>query len=477
LTEAIRFHFCKRSAGPDTASVHPIRPLRSVTFRLALWYGVLFCGSALLLVGFLFWQTTVFMNRQIDSVLRTELATLLGEAREAATAATLSTTIRLRSLSVDGEQLSYLLLDPQGEPIAGNLRERDRIRPLADGAYELRSEPAEGKARRVVRLGEAILNDGHRLYVGLDVADEEAAQHLIAETLATGVVLMIVLAGVGAMLFRTAVEARLQQVSRTSEEIMNGDLSHRIPTTGSGDEFDHLAETLNRMLDEIHTLMESKRNMPNTIAHDLRHPLTRLKAHMEAALAPSIDASRMREIVTRAVTEIDEIVALFNALLRIARIEAGTGRESFCIIAPDEVATEVGEFYQPLAEEKGLLYLVEVEPDIKVFGDLHLLSQAVANLLDNAIKYTPTGGSIRLSVVRVDHTAHITVADSGPGIPVELRPMAVRRFYRLDRSRSTPGHGLGLTLVAAVARLHHGHLLMEDNHPGLRATIMLPLPA
>lgn len=453
----------------------PIKPLRSATFRLALWYGVLFCGSALLLVGFLFWQTTVYMDRQVDAILRTELTTLAGTTRTAEDLPALIDRVRQRVFGSEDDQLYYLLIDPRGAAVVTNVRAWQYLRRVENGVLELRLEPGERKTGRVVRMREAVLVDGYRLLVGLDVEDEEAVQNLIAETLATGVVFMIVLAAVGALLFRQAVVLRLQQVNRTCEEIMTGDLSRRVPSTDSGDEFDHLALNLNRMLDEIHYLMESKRNMSNTIAHDLRHPLTRLKSHLESALAAELDRVRMRETIVQSIADLDEVVALFNALLRISRVEAGSGRESFAAVDPARIVEDVTDLYQPLAEEKGLTMTIQLESGMAVFGDGHLLSQAIANLVDNAVKYTQSGGRIDVVLKRVGNTVHLGVTDNGPGIPAEYRPLVTRRFFRLDQSRSTPGHGLGLTLVIAVAKLHGGQLLLDDNEPGLSSRIVLPL--
>lgn len=438
---------------------------------------MLFCASSLLFVGFLFWQTTLFMDRQVDAILRSEMAALIGPMRDGKDdLPAIVDRMRQRVLIPGDDQLSYLLLDPAGLTVVSNLRNWGSMDELGNGVVELTTQPGDERPERIIRLKEAELEDGHKLYVGLDVVEELSMQELIFETLASGIFFMVVISGVGALVFRRAVAQRLQEVNSTCEEIMTGDLTRRVPTTGAGDEFDHLAHNLNRMLDEINYLMESKRNMPNTIAHDLRRPLTRLKSTLEAiATHREADGDTIRTTIAGTIGELDEIIALFNALLRISRIESGAGREHFGVVQCERIVHEVAELYQPLAEEKMITLTAETDEGLRVVGDSHLLSQAFANLVDNAIKYTPKGGTITLWAARVDTIIDMAVADSGPGIPAEHRPMITRRFYRLDKSRSTPGHGLGLTLVSAVTKLHGGRLVFEDNEPGLLARMLLPL--
>lgn len=256
---------------------------------------------------------------------------------------------------------------------------------------------------------------------------------------------------------------------------MEGDLSQRVPRSGTDDEFDHLSENINRMLDEIQYLMESKRNMSTTIAHDLRHPLTRLKTLIETILAPSADPSGTQQVVGRVAAELDNVIELFNALLRISKVEAGSGRENFQRFQVGAAVSDACDLYAPLADEKGVHLESDTQESVEIDGDIHLVSQAVANLLDNAVKYTPPGGRIHVSARLQADMAEIRVADTGPGVPAGVRPLITRRFYRLDKSRTTPGHGLGLTLVAAVAKLHGGQLLLSDNEPGLDVRIRLPL--
>jgi signal transduction histidine kinase len=267
--------------------------------------------------------------------------------------------------------------------------------------------------------------------------------------------------------------ARVEAVNRTSERIIHGDLTQRVPLTGSGDEFDQLAANLNAMLDRIERLMLGMRQVADNIAHDLRTPLARLRARLEVTLLERPDATRYGDALRETIAEADTLLGTFNALLTIAEAEAGSRREAMAVVDLAEIARSVAELYEPVADDKGIALTVDGAPTIPVHGDRHLLSQAIANLLDNALKYTPAG-AITLRARQTGETARVEVADSGPGVPADRRDAVFDRFVRLEGSRSTPGNGLGLSLVRAVARLHGGDAWLEDNDPGLKAVITLP---
>jgi signal transduction histidine kinase len=268
---------------------------------------------------------------------------------------------------------------------------------------------------------------------------------------------------------------RVEQVNRTSERVMTGNLSDRVPLHGTRDEFDQLAANLNRMLDQIERLMTAMREVTDDVAHDLRTPLSRLRARLERALVnPS---AGMSEAIRAAIDEADRLLATFNALLRIAELESGTHLDQTAPIDLSEVARSAAELYEPVAEEKGFTVSVVAEPGVRISGDWHLLSQALANLLDNALKYAG-GGEIELRVFNENRQAILEVADQGPGIPEADRQSVLDRFVRLEPSRTTPGNGLGLSLVRAIARRHDGSATLEDNRPGLRVRLQFPrLPA
>jgi signal transduction histidine kinase len=256
-------------------------------------------------------------------------------------------------------------------------------------------------------------------------------------------------------------------------------MSQRVPLTGAGDEFDQLATNLNAMLDQIERLMAGMRQVTDNIAHDLRTPLARLRARLEVTLLEKPDAQRYGDVLRQTIVEADTLLGTFNALLSIAEAEAGSRRETLAVVRLDEIARSVCELYEPVADEKGLTLAALIDGGLLVRGDRHLLSQAIANLLDNALKYTPSG-SVSLTVRAEGDWARVEVADTGRGVPADQREAVFDRFVRLEGSRSTSGNGLGLSLVRAVARMHGGTVHLEDNrpgaeNPGLRVILTLPL--
>ncbi len=268
---------------------------------------------------------------------------------------------------------------------------------------------------------------------------------------------------------------RIETINATSRDIMSGDLSRRIPTRGSGDELDRLAGSLNAMLDRIQSLMEGVRQVSDNIAHDLRTPLARLRNRLETAALPETDPPASRAALESALAEADALLGTFNALLRIARIEARERRAAFADVDLGELIGDVGELYEPLAEQKRQTLLTDSSAAV-IVGDRDLLFQALANLLDNAIKYTPAGGNIRVGLSTAGAGVELTVADDGPGIPEAFRERVLRRFFRLDPSRPSGGSGLGLSLVAAVADLHGATLRLDDMRPGLKVTLRFAAP-
>jgi signal transduction histidine kinase len=267
---------------------------------------------------------------------------------------------------------------------------------------------------------------------------------------------------------------RLDAINRTSGEIIAGDLTRRVPVTGAADEFDVLAENLNRMLDRIERLMKGLREVTDSVAHDLRTPLNRLRQRLEQSQARLQSEGQDAGEIERAIAETDRLIATFNALLLIAETDAGTGRQTMTVLELDGVAHDVSDLYEPLADEKGISLKLESRPGVQIEGNRSLVAQALANLVDNAIKYTPAGGRVTIAVAPASEGIVLSVADTGPGIPAEDRTRVVERFVRLEASRSSPGTGLGLSLVAAVAHYHGTQLLLDDNRPGLKASLTFP---
>jgi signal transduction histidine kinase len=371
----------------------------------------------------------------------------------------------------DGSSI-YLIASPTYAPLAGNLSTWPEGAPTEDGWLsfpidDLRDDGLTIDAR--ARL--FVLQGGFRLLVGRDIRALENTQQLIVRALLWGLAITVALGLVGGLMMSRGVLRRIEQINQTSREIMAGDLSRRIPTRGNSDDFDQLAEHLNAMLDEIERLMEGIRRVSDNIAHDLRTPLTRLRNRLESLRGDLTGDVSQRERVDTCIADADQLLVTFRALLRIAHIEAGTQRAPADPVDLATLTQDAADFYEALAEDKRVALNTRITGAPTVAGDRDLIFQAITNLLDNALKYTPTDGQVTLSVSETAHRVDITVADTGPGIPEAERHNVTQRFHRLESSRSTPGTGLGLSLVAAVARFHQATLLLEDNAPGLRATL------
>jgi signal transduction histidine kinase len=285
---------------------------------------------------------------------------------------------------------------------------------------------------------------------------------------------MLVLGGIGSVMMGRSTLRRIEAINETCREIMSGDLSRRVPSRNTGDDFDVLADNLNNMLSQIESLMESVRQVSDNIAHDLRTPLARLRNRLEELSLDVKQPDAGRVTLEQALEEADGLLNTFNALLRIARIESHESSTDFAPIDINELVRDVMELYEPLAEEKGLRLSAELAARPVFTGDRDLLFQAIANLLDNAIKYTPAHGEIRCSLLPDDGGARLLLSDNGPGIPADQRDKVFQRFFRLEQSRTTPGNGLGMSLVQAVMQLHHLTIELQDNRPGLKVIIRFP---
>jgi signal transduction histidine kinase len=446
--------------------------IRSTVLRLAIGYAVLFAGSALVLAGYIYWTTESYLARQTDKTIVASADGLLERFRSGGVTA-LVRAIETRLAEEADEEEIIALVDGGRRVLAGNLEN-----PPADGEgnwfdMEIARQPANATARMLrVAIGES-----HTLYVGRDVQVRQEVRKVVRDTLLWSVAVTVAVSILVGLLARRLLARRLARISGVADRVMLGDLDTRVPLTGSGDEFDRLSTDINLMLDRIGELMDGVRQVSNSIAHDLRTPLTRLRGRLEAALRASDSPDRFRATAEAALQELEQVVRIFDALLRIAEIEAGHRRAAFVPLDLAALAADVVELYQPLAEQRGLALDATSQPSTCV-GDRMLLAQALANLVDNAIKYTPAGGRVLVTTgAAAGSGVEVTVADSGPGIPAEERDKVTRRFYRLEPSRGSPGSGLGLSLVVSVAKLHGGQLELDDNAPGLRARLKLPATA
>jgi signal transduction histidine kinase len=458
-------------AQPASFPVRRLGLLHSAGVRFAAIYAVLLSLSVGALAMFLWWETAGLLNRQTDAAIATD-AQSLSEHWEMGGLRALAQTIEDRlSQNVDDDAI-YLLTDPKMQPIAGNLASWPTIATDTDVEYEVPIE--RGGMRMLAKVQRFDLQGGFHLLVGRDVQERARLSTLLSSALLWAVLVVVAMASVGAYIVRSLFRRTLANVSATAAAIAGGDFSRRVRLSGRGDEFDQLAETINDMLDRITRLMDGVRQVSNAIAHDLRTPITRARARLEEAVAHAGSEAELRAAIERATTDLDGIVAVFQALLRIAEIEAGSRRSAFASFDLAPVLAGVVELYEAVAEDRGLFIVLDMPPQLPMYGDRELMQQAVANLLDNAVKFSPPGQSVRVIAAPTVSGTDITVCDNGPGIPPEDRDRATERFFRGETARSTPGAGMGLALVQAVAQLHGGSLVLEDVAPGLRATLFVP---
>lgn len=463
---------------PAPSAIQPplLGLLRSASGRFALFFTAVFAAAATAASIVLWWNTAGALDRQTEAVIRAD-ATALAERGRNGDIGDLIGAIEDRiALDVQNESL-YLLVGPNGTRIAGNLSTWPP-EANADGAWlqiPLQRDGAETEAR----LFRVELGNGWRLLVGRDVAEKLRLRALLSEGIAWAAASSAALALLGAWLLRRALEARLRPVYRTAAAIGTGDMTRRVPLSERGDEFDRLGGTMNAMLDRIALLMEGVRGVSDAIAHDLRTPIARARAKLEEAVVSARDEESLRAALEQGIADLDGIARVFQAVLRIAEVEAGARRAAFAPTDLAPVLQDIADLYAASAEARDQHLDAEIADTLPLVGDRDLLGQAVVNLLDNALKFTPDGGTVRLRARLEEDAVEVAIADDGPGMPEPDRERAGERFFRADAARSTPGSGLGLSLVRAVAALHGGTLRLSDTYagadpPGLTVTLRLP---
>lgn len=454
-----------------TFSVHLKRLLRSSPFRLAVAYVALFGSSALVLLAFIYWSTAGYMLRQADETIEAEIAGL-AERYQIAGLSGLTDLIEDRLARQPSGSSLYLVTDASRRPLVGNLSAWPKVTPDEAGWLNFRLDTRDDEPIHWARARSFRLQGGFLLLAGRDMYELQAIRSTIVRTMVWGIVLMVVLALLGGILVSRGRIRRVRIIHEAIGDFVAGDLTRRIPQDPTGDDIEQLVENLNQMLGELEKLVDGVRRVSDNIAHDLRTPLARLKNRLES-LRPQAEDPERREIVEEAVAEADGLLDTFNALLRIARIESGQRRKAFSNVDLRALIDDVAELYDPILEEAGLELRLESQADLEVVGDRDLLFQALANLVDNTLKHVPAGGRVSIEAQKEGDGLLLAVGDNGPGIPAIERDRALERFHRLDSSRSTPGAGLGLSLVAAVAELHQAQLELRDNHPGLRVELHL----
>lgn len=446
---------------------------RTTAFRLTILYLALFVASVLAILGLIYWSTVGVIDRQTTATIEAEITGLAEQYKERGLAGLIE-VVRERSGEAGSPDSVYLLWDPAHGPLAGNLAAwPPKATALSEWlSLDLTRREEGASVSHQVRARTFELVGGYRLLVGRDMHEKAKFRRIVFDTLTWSLAAAIALGLFGGIFLSRRILGRVEDVTRTARRIMQGDFSQRIRHGESADEFDRLAESLNALFAQIERLMSGMRLATDSLAHDLRGPLTRLRGRIELALLAPPNAVRDREALVSVLGQAEAALMTFDSLLKIAAAESGMAAAELKPIDLAAVAQDAAELYEPVAEEKGIRLTLAADPGSPaVAAQRELLAQALTNLLDNAVKHTPAGGVISVEVRADAGEVLLAVADNGPGIPASDRKRVLDRFVRLEESRSTPGSGLGLSLVAAVARLHGATLELADNGPGLRVEL------
>lgn len=460
---------------------------RTTVFKISLAYLAISAIGAGLVLGAVGWNMEHLIDEQVAQTIDTDI-TGLSEQYAQGGIRRLVNIIQKRTRR-PGAGL-YLVTTAAGEPIAGNIASLPPDVLTRPGLVETAYQPPGDKGGNHRALARNfVLAGGFHLLVGHDLAEGEGLRHILGEALLTSLLWLVVIGTLGGLWVARRVLNRVDAINANAKAIVAGDLSGRLRLAGTGDELDRLVQNFNAMLERIAILMAGLKEVSDNIAHDLKTPLTRLRGGVEQALRSAKSPEDYRGALEKALDESERLIQIFDALLSIARAQAGAGREGMINFDAASVARDVGELYEPVAEERGIVLAISAEPGLYLHGSRELAGQAVANLVDNALKYGnpeevgrgpdrasahAPKGTVELSARRSGGNIEFVVADRGPGIAENDRLRVLDRFVRLENARSRPGSGLGLSLAAAVARLHNGSLRIEDNEPGLRVVIRLP---
>jgi signal transduction histidine kinase len=444
------------------------RIINTATFRLTALYALLFAIAVAVLGVIVYQVTAAALEHRLDARIEGEM-TALKAAFAAGGLARLIPDVRAHQQTLSAGPLEYLLLGADGERLAGNLA----TMPAQFGWSNIERKDSDGDVSRHRVLAAALVG-GARLAIGANREDTDEVEHTILDAFLSAFGAVVALGIIVGIALSHALLKRVETIRRTAEAIIAGDFTQRVPVRGTGDEFDRLSLTLNRMLDRITELMESLRQVSADIAHDLKTPLAHLRQRLETTQRHAQSVEEHNAAIDLAIAQADEILAIFSALLRIAQIEAGTRRADFRDLDLSAVFANVVDAFAPAVADAGKHLDAKIKPAIRICGDRELLTQMLANLIENAIRHTPAGTRIEVSLGCDCSRIVGTVSDNGPGTPAEERERIFQRFYRLERSWSTPGSGLGLSLVKAVADLHGIVLEVRDAEPGFLIVMRFP---
>ena len=452
--------------------MNQISPFKSSAVRITLVYVLLFGLSVSIILGFVYWSTIIYKTNQTDEDINAEikaLSTIYAQGGYPRLVRVLNNRVQEQR---PGDSTLYLLTDARFQPIVTNISSWPRMARQDEGWLNFQLETIEDDPQGYSARARTFVVEGRfNLLVGKAMRDLTTLKSVVGRALIGGLLLTIALGIIGGLMMRQMLRNRLGSVNQIARKIMRGDLRRRIETRSTGDEFDELAINLNLMLDQIERGMEGVRRVSDNIAHDLKTPLARMKNRVEELRFKVAGRAEEEVMVDQIIHEADGLLGTFNALLRIARIEYSEQREDFKEVDVNSILYDLQELYEPLAEERGQTLNVEISAPMMALADRDMLFQAFANLLDNAIKYTPEEGTVSIRAFKQSGLWHIEIADNGPGIPENEFEKITQRFYRVDQSRTTPGSGLGLALVLAVLKLHDMELDFADNKPGLKVIV------
>jgi signal transduction histidine kinase len=448
------------------------KTLTSSTFRVALIAIGAFGVIASAIFGYVYLSTSSYVRSRSDRAIMADYLSLQG-AYERNGRAGLIVLIQQRMTDKSFADGVYILVDPSLATLRGNIKVWPATVAAARGWTEFRApEPLPNTTSRpLLRAMLETFPSGDRLLVGRDISDLDSFTDQIKTAVISGIALIFVLAGVASILVTRRTVGRIEAINATSRAIMLSGLDKRIPLRGTNDEWDSVAENLNLMLDRIETLMGEVKQVSDNVAHDLRTPLTRMRGRLEKAYHGQRIGENDQSLLGDTIADLDAVLRIFSSLTRIAQIETQARKGAFRTVNLFEIASEVIELYDAAAEQDGTRLTVIGDREVLVTGDRDLIFDAIANLVDNSIKHGRAGGQVVVANENIDGTPAISITDDGPGIPADEYEHVFKRFYRLEHSRYTPGNGLGLSLVAAVARIHGARIEMYDNAPGLKLTL------
>ncbi len=456
------------------------RLVKTFTFRLALVYVGLFSLSVIILFAFIYSFAMNYVQEQVSDAVRMQYNYLINEYHQSGSS---GVEARIKELIADDDEGSevYLLVNREHEKLAGNLNEfpanaKQEEKFEKNGNWiRFQIEGTRTIQKNIeVRAIVIPLSNWRVLLVGQTTQNSEKIAQIIAQTFWASLLITLVMAFLGAVVMTRSVMHRINIINRSAQTIMHGELSTRIPFTRGGDEFDDLSSNLNNMLDKIESLLKSIGQFANNIAHDLRSPLNRIINRLDAGLRKIDDENPARKLLEKNIQDMQELVGTFNSILKISELEANTDFRDFAPCDLHKIIENLVEFYEPYAAEKDISLINNIETPIIIDGEKNLLTQAFANLIDNAIKFTPKGGRVNIASEIIGDQTKIIIADSGIGIPSDYTDKVFEKFFRLEQSRNTKGNGLGLSLVEAISRIHGADITLEDNKPGLRVVISFP---